>query len=80
MSVNVVYDVWNELRRYLPTTDRSEAAAALVAVLVDNDYDAKEIRTAFKDDKDIRHALQSYIDDPDSDQEEEFEDYDEDAD
>lgn len=78
MSVEVANDLWNELRRFLSTPDRAEAADAVVAVLIDNDYDAGDIRQAFKGDKDIKQALESYIDDADSDPEEDSEDFDED--
>jgi len=78
MSVHLAHDIWNELRRYLSTPDRAEAADSLVAVLIDNDHDAEDIRTAFKGDKDIKEALQSYLDDVDPESEDEIEDYDED--
>ena len=63
MSINVAYDIWNEFRRYLSTPDRADAADTLISVLIDHDYDADEINTAFKGDDDIRRALQSYLDD-----------------
>jgi len=78
MSVDVAYDIWTELRRFLSTPDRAEAADSLVNVLIDNDYDAEEIRSAFKGDADVKRALQSYLDDAEEDTEEDSEDYDED--
>jgi hypothetical protein len=78
MSVDVAYDIWTELRRFLNTPDRAEAADALVNVLIDNDYDAEDVRSAFKGDTDVRRALQSYLDDGEEDTEEDSEDYDED--
>ena len=78
MSVTVANDLWNELRRFLSTPDRAEAADAVVAVLIDNDYDAEDIRSAFKGDKDIKQALESYIDDTDLDSDDDTEDLDED--
>lgn len=78
MSVDVAYDLWSELRRFLSTPDRAEAADALVNVLIDNDYDAEDIRAAFKGDNDVKQALQSYVDDAEEDAEEDAEDYDED--
>lgn len=78
MSVEVAHDLWNELRRFLSTPDRAEAADAVVAVLIDNDYDAEDIRAAFKGDKDIKQALESYLDDADEDTEDEPDDLDED--
>jgi hypothetical protein len=78
MSVDVAYDIWTEFRRFLSTPDRAEAADALVNVLIDNDYDAEDIRSAFKGDADVKRALQSYLDDAEEDTEEDNEDYDED--
>jgi len=78
MSVDVAYDIWTELRRFLSTPDRAEAADSLVNVLIDNDYDAEDIRSAFKGDADVKRALQSYLDDAEEDAEEDTEDYDED--
>jgi tryptophanase len=78
MSVDVAYDIWTEFRRFLSTPDRAEAADALVNVLIDNDYDAEDIRSAFKGDADVKRALQSYLDDAGEDPEEDSEDYDED--
>jgi hypothetical protein len=78
MSVGVAYDIWTEFCRFLSTPDRAEAADALVNVLIDNDYDAEDIRSAFKGDADVKRALQSYLDDAEEDTEEDSEDYDED--
>jgi hypothetical protein len=54
--------------------DRADAADSLVSVLIDNDYDAEQIRSAFKSDSDIKRALQSYLDDTEEDLDEEEED------
>ncbi len=78
MSVDVAYDIWTEFRRFLSTPDRADAADALVNVLIDNDYDAEDIRSVFKGDADVKRALQSYLDDAEEDPEEDREDYDED--
>jgi hypothetical protein len=61
MSANVAAEIWGELRRYVNTVDRDEAAETVVAVLIDNDYDADEIRDAFKGDSDIKRALAAYV-------------------
>jgi len=78
MSVDVAYDIWTEFRRFLSTPDRAEAADALVNVLIDNDYDAEDIRAAFKSDADVKRALQSYLDDAEEDTEDYEEDIEED--
>ena len=69
-------EIWSELKRYINTVDRDEAAETLVAVLVDHDIDADEIRDAFKGDSEVKRALTSYLDDTDDETEydEEYED------
>jgi hypothetical protein len=74
MAVDIVYEVWQELKRHITTTDRAEAADSLVNVLIDNDYDADQIRDAFKGDNDVKRALQSFLDDAEEDLDEEDED------
>ena len=75
MAVDLAHDLWQELKRYIGTTDREDAADTLVNVLIDNDYDAEQIRDTFKGDADIKRALQSYLDDL---EEEDFDEEDED--
>lgn len=76
MSAEVVSEIWGELRRYINTVDRDEAAETVVSILIDNDYDVDEIRDAFKGDSDIKRALASYVnkdieEEPEEDYEEE---------
>jgi hypothetical protein len=61
MSTTLASEIWSELRRYVNTVDRDEAAETVVAVLIDNDYDADEIRESFKGDSDIKRALAAYV-------------------
>ena len=63
MSVELANEIWSELKRYVNTVDRAEAAETLVAVLIDNDIDAGEIKSTFKTDGDIKKALTSYLKD-----------------
>ncbi len=67
-------EVWDEMRRYINTVDRPEAAETLVSVLIDNDSDPEDIREAFKGDADVRRALAEYLD-TDRDNEDDEEDY-----
>ena len=62
MSSIVASEVWNELKRYVNTVDRQEAAETLVAVLIDHDEDVEDIRNAFKHDSDVKRALTAYLD------------------
>jgi hypothetical protein len=61
MSATVASEIWGELRRYVNTVDRDEAAETVVSILIDNDYDVDEIRDAFKGDSDIKRALAAYV-------------------
>ncbi len=56
-------EIWSELKRYINTVDRDEAAETLVAVLIDQDIGADDIRDAFKGHSEIKRALTSYLDD-----------------
>lgn len=71
MSVELSKEIWNELKRYVNTVDRDEAAETLVAVLIDNDVAADEIKSVFKTDPDIKRALTSYLKDHADDEDDE---------
>jgi len=76
MSQELASEIWSELKRYVTTPDIAEAAETLVAVLIDNDIDADDIRDAFKNDADVKRALTSYLDDADEEvEEEDYEDF-----
>jgi hypothetical protein len=74
MSVDLAQAVWEELKRYIVTLDRVEAADALVNLLVDSNFDADEIRDAFRGDPEVKKALQAYLADHADDEEEDDED------
>ena len=74
MAVDLVYEVWQELRHHIQSADRADAADSLVNLLIDNDYDAEDIRAAFKGDNDVKRALQSYLNDAEEELDEEDED------
>jgi hypothetical protein len=76
MAVELVADLWSEIKRYVGPVDRSDAADSVVNFLIDNDYSADEIRDAFKGDSDVKRALQSYLDDTDEDLDEDDDPYD----
>lgn len=61
MSVDLASVIWDELKRYINTVDRAEAAENLVSVLVDNDCDPEDIKDVFKGDTHIKHALSGYL-------------------
>jgi len=62
MSDAIASEIWGELKRFVNTVDRAEAAETVVQILMDNDSDVEDIRNAFKGDSDIKRALTSYLD------------------
>ena len=79
MHSDVASEIWSELKRYINTVDRTEAAEVLISTLVNYDEDVEDIRDAFKGDSDIKKALVAYLDnDQDEEDDEEEEEYDED--
>jgi hypothetical protein len=80
-AVAVASEMWSELKRYVNTVDRDEAAETVVAILIDNDCDVDDIKNTFKGDADIKRALTAYLDndksyvDEEDVEEEEEEDY-----
>jgi hypothetical protein len=85
MSEAIASEIWGELKRFVNTVDRAEAAETVIQILMDNDSAVEDIRDAFKGDTDIKRALTAYLDNDkdyveEEDEEPEDEDYDEDED
>ena len=62
MTEIVASEIWSELKRYVNTVDRADAAETIVSILIDHDSDVEDIRDAFKGDSDIKRALTVYLD------------------
>jgi hypothetical protein len=73
MSVDLAREIYNELKRFVNTVDRDEAAETLVAVLIDNDINADDIKDTFKTETEVKRALTSYLKDHQDDEEDEDE-------
>ena len=71
MSVELSKEIWDEIKRYVNTVDRADAAETLVSVLIDNDVSADEIKDTFKSDSEIKRALTHYLKDHEEEVEEE---------
>ena len=89
MTETVASEIWSELKRYVNTVDREDAAEIVVSILIDHDSDVEDIRNAFKGDNDIKRALTAYLDndkdyaedyaeDEETDEDEDIEDHDDD--
>lgn len=71
MSVELASEIWTEVKRYVNSVDRNEAAETVVSILIDNDVNAEEIKAAFKGDGDIKRALADYLKEEELEEEEE---------
>lgn len=80
MSVELANEIWSELKRYVNTVDRADAAETMVSVLIDNDVSADDIKLAFKSDTEIKRALTSYLKDHEEDDDEDLHDDDDEDD
>jgi hypothetical protein len=80
MSETIASEIWGELKRFVNTVDRAEAAETVIQILMDNDSDVEDIRTAFKGDSDIKRALTAYLDNDKDYVEDEEEEFDEEED
>ena len=76
MNLDFVAEVWDALRSHIDFNDRSEAADSLVNLLIDNNYEAEDIKDAFSGEKEVITALKEYM--AQQDTEDAYEDYDED--
>ena len=74
MSVELAKEIWDELKRYVNTVDKDDAAETLVSVLIDNDCNADDIKSTFKTDSAVKAALAHYLKDHADDEEEDDDD------
>ena len=61
MNLDFVAEVWNALRLHIDFNERNEAADTLVNLLIDNNYEADEIKEAFRGEKEVTNAVKNYI-------------------
>jgi len=78
MSLDFTAEIWDALRSHIDFNERSDAADTLVNLLIDNNYEADDIKDAFRGDKEVLKALKGYVEEHDT--EDEYEDYEEDSD
>lgn len=64
MSINLIGEVWKLLKTNIEAGDIDGAAETLVNYLVEEDYSTHEIKTTFRGDKDIKQALDYYLETP----------------
>ena len=65
MSLSLVTEIWKLLKPSIEAGDTDGAADALVNYLVEEDYSPDEIKSAFRSDKNIKNALELFLESPD---------------
>ena len=84
MSIEIVAEVWNELKYDFDEGTQRDIADKIINVLVDYNIDNSEIKQAFRGDTVMMAALKDYNaehqDEDEEDYEDEEEDYEEDED
>jgi hypothetical protein len=77
MNLDFIAEIWDAMRTHIDFNERKDAADTLINFLIENNYEADDIKDAFSGDKEVLTALKGYTDSHDI---EEYEDYDEDED
>ena len=77
MSITVIHEVWRVLKTEIDENVLPDAAESLVDVLIQNDYEASDIKAEFRRDSDVMDALKAFIASQE-DEEEEYEEEEED--
>jgi hypothetical protein len=71
MSITIVHEVWRAIKSEIDEANLPDAAESLVDVLIQNDYEASDIKVHFRKESEVMEAVKAYI----ASQEEEEEDY-----
>lgn len=80
MSLNFIAEIWDALKSHVDFNERKDAADTLVNFLIDNNYEAEDIKDSFSGEKEILTALKDYISEHDLVDDFDEEDNDEDED
>lgn len=80
MSLDLITEVWEVLQSHIDFNERRDAADSLVNFLIDSNYEAEDIKEAFRGNKEIITAVKDYLSQQEDDQDYDDEDYDSDID
>ena len=80
MSITVVAEVWRAIKGEVDDANLPDAAESLVDVLIQNDYEASDIKAEFRRDSDVMDAVKAYVASQEEDEEEYEEEEEEDED
>lgn len=63
-NLSIINDVWKLLKSNIDTSDVDAAAESLVNYLIEEDYSPSEIKQTFRGDKEIKSALDYFLEKP----------------
>lgn len=80
MSLATISELWNVIKPNLENSDIDPIAESVVNYLIDEGFSPAEIKQAFKSDRDIKEALEYFLETPEDglyldEEEEDTEDY-----
>jgi hypothetical protein len=73
MSITLAAEVWHALKAEIDEANLPDAAESFINVLIDNDFEASEIKAEFRRDPYVMDAVKAFV----ASQEEEEEEYEE---
>ncbi len=82
MSLNLINEIWKLLKPSIETGDTDSAAETLVTYLIEEEFSPAEIKQMFRGDKEMKEALDFYLETPEDglyhedDEEDYIDDYD----
>jgi hypothetical protein len=79
-SITVIHEVWRALKNEIDEANLPDAAESLVDVLIQNDYEASDIKAEFRRDSHVMDAVKAYIASQEEEEEEYEEEYEDDED
>ena len=74
-DIESVREIWNVLKVYIPDKEKQDAACHLVPLIVDMDFLDSEFQSFVKSDQHLEEAAQDYIEDDDSDEDNEVDNW-----
>ena len=80
MSITVIHEVWRALKTEIDETVLSDAAESLVDVLIQNDYEASDIKAEFRRDIHVMDALKAFMASQEDEEEDDYEEEEDDED
>ena len=80
MSITVIHEVWRALKSEIDETVLPDVAEFFVDVLIQNDYEASDIKAEFRRDIHVMDALKAFMASQEDEEEDDYEEEEDDED